>query len=334
MSRSAVFGSLRPVAGAGAGAGGPLALSGRVHVLRPQACAGHGLRPALRARTPTSSALVSVLDDTALPCIRSAPPRPFSTASAQQAAPTRHAAAAGASPRRQQPAGSTLNSPRSYYRSYSRSSGTWKQQQYASSQRYYYAAGAVIAAAAVGLGIQRFPLRAEAAPAAADKQPIDWAKEKQKEIEHLANQSKKKQGEEDEDDFMSEYQQLDEESVKKYAPTIEAQEAELQRQRYPRFVRRIKVAFLRYIAEPMGTAKRFVVLVCIFLPVLVSMPMLLVGSRREGGRRRGRRVSKREQGQRWGAIWWFGFLVRSLERAGPTFIKVSLAVVSGHPDAR
>jgi aarF domain-containing kinase len=28
------------------------------------------------------------------------------------------------------------------------------------------------------------------------------------------------------------------------------------------------------------------------------------------------------QGDRWGAVWWYGFLVASMEAAGPTFIKV------------
>jgi aarF domain-containing kinase len=120
----------------------------------------------------------------------------------------------------------------------------------------------------------------------------------------------------------SEYQQLDEESVKKYAPTLEAQEEAHHRYR-PSFIRSIQVVFVKYIAEPIGTAKRFLVLVCIFLPVLITMPMLFVGSRRETGRKNGRKVSKSEQGQRSGAIWWYSFLVKSLEWAGPTFIKVS-----------
>ena len=53
-----------------------------------------------------------------------------------------------------------------------------------------------------------------------------------------------------------------------------------------------------YIIEPLGTTKRFIVLVLLFAPVILTMPMLLVGRRREGGRRRGRRVPKTEGGQR------------------------------------
>lgn len=77
-----------------------------------------------------------------------------------------------------------------------------------------------------------------------------------------------------------------------------------------------------YIIEPFGTTKRFFVLVLLFLPVLVTTPMIFIGRRREGGRRRGRRMEKAEGGQRWGALWWYGFLVKQMERAGPTFIKV------------
>ncbi|PWN37542.1 ABC1-domain-containing protein [Meira miltonrushii] len=78
-----------------------------------------------------------------------------------------------------------------------------------------------------------------------------------------------------------------------------------------------------YIIEPLGTAKRFLVLVTLFLPVIITTPMLFVGRRREGGRRRGRKMAKAEGGTRWGALWWYGFLVKQMERAGPTFIKLA-----------
>ncbi|SPO40048.1 related to unusual protein kinase [Pseudozyma flocculosa] len=90
-----------------------------------------------------------------------------------------------------------------------------------------------------------------------------------------------------------------------------------------RFLFRTGNAIHAYIIEPLGTAKRFIVLVVLFLPVILTAPMLMVGHRREGGRRRGRRVSKREEGERWGALWWYGFLVKQMERAGPTFIKLA-----------
>ncbi|GLB35914.1 putative ABC1 family protein [Lyophyllum shimeji] len=40
--------------------------------------------------------------------------------------------------------------------------------------------------------------------------------------------------------------------------------------------------------------------------------MLLVG-----------KPEKKYQGDRWGAVWWYGLLVRKMEAAGPTFIKLS-----------
>ena len=66
------------------------------------------------------------------------------------------------------------------------------------------------------------------------------------------------------------------------------------------------------IWEPLLTAKRFIYLFALFLPVIVSSPMLLVG-----------KPKKKYKGDRWGAIWWYGFLVHQMESAGPTFIKVS-----------
>jgi hypothetical protein len=56
------------------------------------------------------------------------------------------------------------------------------------------------------------------------------------------------------------------------------------------------------------TAKRFIYLLFLFIPVLISSPMLLVG--------------KSYRADRWGAIWWYGLLVSRMESAGPTFIKV------------
>lgn len=65
------------------------------------------------------------------------------------------------------------------------------------------------------------------------------------------------------------------------------------------------------IWEPLLTAKRFIYLFVLFVPVIISTPMLLIG-----------KPHKRFKGDRWGAIWWYAFLVRTMESAGPTFIKV------------
>lgn len=66
-----------------------------------------------------------------------------------------------------------------------------------------------------------------------------------------------------------------------------------------------------YVYEPVATGFRFLHLTIIFLPVLVSVPMIWIGNR-----------NPERNNQRWGTLWWFDFLVKSMERAGPAFIKV------------
>lgn len=80
---------------------------------------------------------------------------------------------------------------------------------------------------------------------------------------------------------------------------------------------RILDIFHDTIWEPLLTAKRFIYLFALFLPVIVSSPMLLVG-----------KPTKKDKGDRWGAIWWYDFLVHQMESAGPTFIKVSIYLSS------
>ncbi|KDN44741.1 ABC1-domain-containing protein [Tilletiaria anomala UBC 951] len=121
---------------------------------------------------------------------------------------------------------------------------------------------------------------------------------------------------------VSEYQQLTEKSAEKYAPTLEEQNDTRHRHR-PSFFKTIQIVFVKYISEPLGTAKRFLVLACIFLPVLLTAPMIFIGSKRDRGKRRGRKVASKEEGERWGALWWYRYLVVSLEAAGPTFIKLA-----------
>ena len=68
-----------------------------------------------------------------------------------------------------------------------------------------------------------------------------------------------------------------------------------------------------YIWEPLCTGLRFLHLVIIFVPVIVSVPAIWVG----------RRVREKDN-ERSGTLWWYWFLVKSMERAGPAFIKVFL----------
>lgn len=72
--------------------------------------------------------------------------------------------------------------------------------------------------------------------------------------------------------------------------------------------------FLRNtILEPLVTAGRFAYLFCLFFPVILASPMLLIGT-----------PTPELQGDRWGAVWWYDLFVMQMERAGPTFIKVPL----------
>lgn len=80
---------------------------------------------------------------------------------------------------------------------------------------------------------------------------------------------------------------------------------------------KISAFFVYRIWEPILTARRFIHLFFLFAPIILSSPMLLVGSPEE-----------RFQGDRWGAVWWYDYLVVQMDRAGPTFIKVQVFAAS------
>lgn len=97
---------------------------------------------------------------------------------------------------------------------------------------------------------------------------------------------------------------------------LEASREEI-RKKVPEDARGIKrlyrsvIFFLdQYIYEPIATSLRFFHLVVIFVPVIVSIPLMWFGRR------------KSKDTDRSGTIWWYGFLVTSMERAGPAFIKL------------
>ncbi|XWW98534.1 hypothetical protein V2A60_006534 [Cordyceps javanica] len=66
-----------------------------------------------------------------------------------------------------------------------------------------------------------------------------------------------------------------------------------------------------YIWEPVFTGVRFLHLVAIFVPVIVFVPAIWLG----------RRLPERDN-ERQGTLWWYGFLVKAMELAGPAFIKL------------
>ncbi|OQE80755.1 hypothetical protein PENNAL_c0044G01313 [Penicillium nalgiovense] len=73
----------------------------------------------------------------------------------------------------------------------------------------------------------------------------------------------------------------------------------------------IWVYFYCYVYDPIATGVRFVYLAMIFIPVVATVPAIWVGRKVQG---RG--------GARSGTLWWYRFLVKAMERAGPAFIKL------------
>ncbi|KAI1503450.1 hypothetical protein F5X99DRAFT_375272 [Biscogniauxia marginata] len=66
-----------------------------------------------------------------------------------------------------------------------------------------------------------------------------------------------------------------------------------------------------YLWEPICTGVRFCHLFLIFVPVILAVPAIWVG----------RRQPHRDN-ERPGTLWWYNFLVSSMETAGPAFIKL------------
>jgi len=81
-----------------------------------------------------------------------------------------------------------------------------------------------------------------------------------------------------------------------------------------RYRRGLYLLIEAYIIEPIATGLRFLHLVALFVPVLVTIPVIWLGARQV---HRGN--------ERSGTLWWYGHLVLSMERAGAAFIKVRLA---------
>ncbi|ETI22605.1 hypothetical protein G647_06681 [Cladophialophora carrionii CBS 160.54] len=78
-----------------------------------------------------------------------------------------------------------------------------------------------------------------------------------------------------------------------------------------RFYKTVIYVLDQWVYEPIATSFRFLHLLLIFVPVIVTIPAAFLGPRR-----------KDHDDERIGTIWWYGFLVKSMERAGPAFIKL------------
>lgn len=75
----------------------------------------------------------------------------------------------------------------------------------------------------------------------------------------------------------------------------------------------VSVFFYYYVYDPIATGFRFLHLVVIFAPVIITIPAIWIGKSVES-----------LNGARSGTLWWYRFLVKAMERAGPAFIKVSI----------
>ncbi|KAI8082860.1 uncharacterized protein BX664DRAFT_339245 [Halteromyces radiatus] len=69
-----------------------------------------------------------------------------------------------------------------------------------------------------------------------------------------------------------------------------------------------------WLLEPLLTLRRFVHILLLFTPVLLSSPALVLGN------------VKNEDTS--GSLWWYDFLATQMERAGPSFIKLAQWIAS------
>ncbi|KAB8231036.1 ABC1 kinase family protein [Aspergillus alliaceus] len=80
---------------------------------------------------------------------------------------------------------------------------------------------------------------------------------------------------------------------------------------FSRLQQSLFVFWYYYVYDPIATGFRFAHLVVVFLPVILTVPAVWFG----------KRIKARSDVRR-GRLWWYTFLVRSMERAGPAFIKL------------
>ncbi|RPA96430.1 ABC1-domain-containing protein [Choiromyces venosus 120613-1] len=78
-----------------------------------------------------------------------------------------------------------------------------------------------------------------------------------------------------------------------------------------RILKRARLFIIECVIEPIATGLHFVHLVVIFVPLILAIPLVFVGPRQPD-----------RSNERTGTIWWYAFLIKSMERAGPTFIKL------------
>ncbi|KAH7157655.1 hypothetical protein B0J13DRAFT_494839 [Dactylonectria estremocensis] len=78
-----------------------------------------------------------------------------------------------------------------------------------------------------------------------------------------------------------------------------------------RVVQQVQYIWDLVVVEPICTGIRFLQLVFIFVPVIITVPAIWFGKRQ-----------RHRDNERTGTLWWYGFLVNAMELAGPAFIKL------------
>ncbi|KAL7622462.1 hypothetical protein AAE478_007968 [Parahypoxylon ruwenzoriense] len=79
----------------------------------------------------------------------------------------------------------------------------------------------------------------------------------------------------------------------------------------PRLGHKLIILLDLYLWEPLCTGVRFVELLFIFVPVILAVPAIWIGNRQPN-----------HDNERSGTLWWYNFLVKRMEAAGPAFIKL------------
>lgn len=77
-----------------------------------------------------------------------------------------------------------------------------------------------------------------------------------------------------------------------------------------------------YLYDPVSTCLRFIHLVLLFGPVLILLPLILIGPKTSYGITSPDKLSSTLSSDKAGAQLWYKYLTWSMEMAGPSFIKV------------
>ncbi|KAG0143300.1 hypothetical protein CROQUDRAFT_717259 [Cronartium quercuum f. sp. fusiforme G11] len=91
----------------------------------------------------------------------------------------------------------------------------------------------------------------------------------------------------------------------------------------PSLLRRWLALLDRYLLEPLATTQRFLFLLALFLPLLITSPILLLEFVQLGHPSRRRSRKKPRVTERRSTRWWYALLVHAMQCAGPTFIKLA-----------